>query len=677
MLAATTNATLPDRGAASALLEEAACELEWRDFDTLYESLAVYQPTVADYFQGGGTKLGGSATLSSPLKPEVTGKEPYIGRSDSILRVGECVATLEGSTWYTQRVGPFKSRGGYDWWDYYHYDFRSVTRLLDSLKAGEQLGVTAHVSGPMGAGFGEIIPLPPLHNHHMHVVPGTGEYHTNAEDTAMIDCILRGVKCYDGTIFIQHHGDYQCSQGSGGVECFGRDYTPYAKLFARPLSINVQVNDVRPANAKPMVWWFQLSMRLTTVTSSGASKVRSLSAHTIGPPGPLTFPMETFATTDVPSDVDSLLYYTGRWPFAGTVRGMDWHSHMLRFQGALIAACTKEEMGLHATPFQAVHPWVAIRTVPAGFADNLALKAHLLGHLERTMGSLDALMCDIKGNTELVEQPISGGARRVDRLWTGVCHERHFALGDVFTSACFNGPPIDQLPRGERAGGMFAGMAGANSDGTEFPQHLNGFVYYQRDDGPSSYTLATCTTAVDALDISITSTDLLRLVIGGGSPSGPPTLFDEATIAFLRFVLYVYDALSSSPLLGLLIVVIAIDTIGRRIWLAVPALCSCCVLPIFALTVVYWLVLFINSFLIPGYVFMPSMQPEDGAAIAARARYGLARSSTLGMSPNVIALAVGVLLVALTGWLVLFPSPFGRSNYGNPNHSNQAKPSLL
>ena len=50
--------------------------------------------------------------------------------------------------------------------------------------------------------------------------------------------------------------------------------------------------------------------------------------------------------TDVPTVADSLVYYTGRMPFGGTLVGADWHSHGLKFQSSLLAAASPLQLGL-------------------------------------------------------------------------------------------------------------------------------------------------------------------------------------------------------------------------------------------------------------------------------------------------------------------------------------------
>ena len=41
---------------------------------------------------------------------------------------------------------------------------------------------------------------------------------------------------------------------------------------------------------------------------------------------------QLFGTIDLPNQQDSYTFYTGRMPVAGEFVGVDWHSHMLKFQ---------------------------------------------------------------------------------------------------------------------------------------------------------------------------------------------------------------------------------------------------------------------------------------------------------------------------------------------------------
>ena len=210
LLFLSLDSTLPRRGDAFALFRAAKCDPVWRDFGDLKESVAFFQENVSEVFLYEGLLLGGSAILDHASFHLRAGDASRIGSPDGHLHVGECVVEQSGTeSWHTQQIGPFLSTGGFDWWTIYHWDFGTVSGLK-ALASDEEIGIRGHVLGPVGT-QGEIIPLPPLHNHHSHVVPGIGELHGIAETNHLLECWLHGQNCYETSMAIQTHGDCQVS----------------------------------------------------------------------------------------------------------------------------------------------------------------------------------------------------------------------------------------------------------------------------------------------------------------------------------------------------------------------------------------------------------------------------------------------------------------------------------
>ena len=76
------------------------------------------------------------------------------------------VTTSSGAQWYTQRIGPFVSSGGADWW------VAGWTNLAGMYREGPTVddesavkGITAHVAGAV-SNNGELLAYPPIHMHH-------------------------------------------------------------------------------------------------------------------------------------------------------------------------------------------------------------------------------------------------------------------------------------------------------------------------------------------------------------------------------------------------------------------------------------------------------------------------------------------------------------------------------
>ena len=74
------------------------------------------------------------------------------------VKIGTCSTEAANETWHTQRIGPFRSGGGFDWWQ---FSWTSVLELDNMLSdALGPIGITAHFSGPVDE-EGVAIPLRP------------------------------------------------------------------------------------------------------------------------------------------------------------------------------------------------------------------------------------------------------------------------------------------------------------------------------------------------------------------------------------------------------------------------------------------------------------------------------------------------------------------------------------
>jgi hypothetical protein len=68
--------------------------------------------------------------------------------------------------WTIQRIGPLTSRGCYDWWQFAAHDFLGLSQHL---KQG-QIQISGHYIVGTDVS-GDALPYPPIHIHHVHVVP--------------------------------------------------------------------------------------------------------------------------------------------------------------------------------------------------------------------------------------------------------------------------------------------------------------------------------------------------------------------------------------------------------------------------------------------------------------------------------------------------------------------------
>ena len=156
-----------------------ACTLKWSRFDALPLAAATYYADSAAYDAFAGVDI------------------------TSALQVGSCTASTAEGTWHTQRVGPFVSTGGYDWWKLIWSDVAGLEEHLH--KQNGPLVVNAHFSGPVGVD-GEPIPLPPVHNHHIHVAQ-IAERTPVRQPDSWPSCLVVGQRCPSTVfgVFIQHH----------------------------------------------------------------------------------------------------------------------------------------------------------------------------------------------------------------------------------------------------------------------------------------------------------------------------------------------------------------------------------------------------------------------------------------------------------------------------------------
>ena len=225
---------LPWRGAAL-LAEASACTLAWRNYRTLANATAVWSPNTSVYDRFGGIDLepdhppwrddgyrqrvsGSFARPGQPgdWKAAAAAGTLRFGRS-GFLKVGECtVASPGGGTWHTQRVGPLVSTGGDDWWALSWNDpgfLSSAMRVgIARSTSAPAVGVAAHFTGAVDS-LGAAISYPPIHQHHVHVVPHSRN-----------DIFLGPLAEWTHHRLIAIHGDWDFGTGASRVDSMGQDY---------------------------------------------------------------------------------------------------------------------------------------------------------------------------------------------------------------------------------------------------------------------------------------------------------------------------------------------------------------------------------------------------------------------------------------------------------------------
>ena len=114
--------------------------------------------------------------------------------------------------WEVTRIGPIRTTGGYDWlqvgWENI-WDFKSkLEKYPDGIYVLEQYMSPVWENGTM-------IQHPPIHIHHMHI--GPSPYVRYRTDN--LGCIIFGKGCFNPSRAMEIHGDYNCLDTDGGMNC--------------------------------------------------------------------------------------------------------------------------------------------------------------------------------------------------------------------------------------------------------------------------------------------------------------------------------------------------------------------------------------------------------------------------------------------------------------------------
>lgn len=391
--------------------------------------------------------------------------------------------------WRYERIGPFTSRGGYDWWSIYWNG-----ALVSDDELG-RVGVAAHAASAIDAADHRAIPLPPLHVHHVHLAPSLGLHYRAG---ILPRCVLTGVDCLDASMLVQHHGDAQKNDGGLLYE----DYGGPVKEVHRRLSVSGHLNDVRAAGSAPLTWFYAIGVRLVRVGEGPA-----LSVHAFGQPGVLLpWRFSTYVVT-MPANAGSVFYETARMPWSGNTHRWHFHSHQSLFRAADLYAATAPEVVARLAwepPFATTRSWRDVGAVRAMLRANAPPDAHVCSaeHTPSTRG----------------EDGVS-----YDRRARVSCRPWGFHRGDPLTVVAF----LDaDAPHG------FEGMRTAgNTDGAA-PQHVSWFLEFLCSDNTSHYTYSWTSSGVDAMDALATVRDTTRLFLHMQTPRGPPTVADEFLYAF-------------------------------------------------------------------------------------------------------------------------------------------------
>lgn len=448
------------------------------------------------------------------------------------IQLAECELLQEdGGAYAFQRIGPFVSTGGYDYWQ---LGLRDVGLLRAGLaRHAGGLAVTSSFSGPVLPN-GTALGYPPVHIHHIHISPEPGVKAKLMDGRAIPN--HRNVNGgYVANLVLEQHGDYQCVEADGGSECFfERVADGYAKVVTSPLDLEGELNDARAPGSAPLEWWYQVAVRWRPYQGSG---LRPLSQHFHIGFGPYnnSNQMSELAVFPVRSDVDSLFWYTGRMSQDGALLRNKVHAHNALFRRAYWFHATPSDLGLHYegllkssrtwTPkqvdelgLQSMATYAEeTKTVPIkelGFDTFDSLESHLTRNLaeaarrhdSRCQSSVQlqaqaanctdddrpAAICNAEGATADVVDPQSGLTFSYDRRSPTCCRPWNFRKGDIFTVVGFMGPA-------EGRAGHGLGPWAPEAPPPKVPMHLHWVLHYEAHasganrsyiTGPSYYTMS-------------------------------------------------------------------------------------------------------------------------------------------------------------------------------------------
>ena len=359
--------------------------------DTLSEVMATHYPNTAKFSEFKGKDLIPENHDYFPAWPNKWGpKLTTRGSIKKAMKGGTCEKSStknDGSQWTVTRLGPFKTTGGYDWTQVGWEDLWSIESKLKIHKEGifvlEQLSVPVLADGTR-------LGNPPIHVHHIHVGPRPGtRQHTN-----IFSCMGgKPSACYDATRMFEHRGDYQPTEGKGGLNGLSETVPDgYGKLVTIPIGLEGDINDVRAPNSDVLEWYYEFGIRWIPNNEETRKTIKPMHFHNFAGPGDFKVNDQKpyIFTYQAPTDHDSLFWYSGRMPYDGKMLRNKGHIHNKITKEALFFAASPNEIGLinDLVPKQ---PYLTVDINKAGYNSLDALKSQLLKNVESAGKTWDKL----------------------------------------------------------------------------------------------------------------------------------------------------------------------------------------------------------------------------------------------------------------------------------------------
>ena len=436
-------------------------------------------------------------------------------KEEKEMKAATCDVEMDdGSFWSVTRVGPIVTTGNkkyksvivliievvfnmylgcYDWTQIGWNNIFDVKEKLEDYPEG--ILIYEQFSGPVKKD-GTVIPNPPIHIHHIHVGPMN-----NAGIKQRVDplkCIQQPVEmCYDPRRVMEHHGDYQCREEDGGLDCLLESVPDgYGKLVTSPLQIDGDMNDARACNSEPYEYYYQIGAhwRPKVAKDGTISSLKPMNFYNFIGPGNLDMNDQStlILTFQVPTGYDSLYWYAGRMPHGGKLLRNKMHVHNKVFKEYILFKASPHELGL--TKENNLMPdkvYKTIKITDRGFETLDEVKSFLMDNLEKSAAAFEILSHDelqqINDNylnedrfsrdmpeaiCQSVQDLIEVDNYYYDRKVPTCCKPWHIKKGDIYTVVGFQpklvyklGPHSDEMP-------------------PTFPAHVSMWTAWENEDEP-------------------------------------------------------------------------------------------------------------------------------------------------------------------------------------------------
>lgn len=317
--------------------------------------------------------------------------------SEDSYTIGRCLGPRGGDQWEFLRVGPMTTTGGKDWTSFRSCDgvmipadapckqFSGLDAHLDLFpgfgkhfewpKGAEKrvLAVSEYVNVAMDES-GRLLGYPPLHQHHFHVEHDAYNEPVEEFTAAMIT-----------------HGDDQCVQSAGGVNCaIQRSPWGYATKVTLPLYLSADVNDVRAEGSAPLSWYLLIAIKGRPDDGQHKSWTQMRLRFK-----PTQARLGYFGSYLIPSNVTSVFWREGTFKVTAPVRWSYFHNHgtwgyeMLFYIGANSTQLRMNEINLVSTDLseRTDAEVEKVKSQLAAQASNVG--AQLACHYQRTASQLE------------------------------------------------------------------------------------------------------------------------------------------------------------------------------------------------------------------------------------------------------------------------------------------------